>query len=58
MGWEPYVKTWLGTFFTDEEVMPEECKDHLWAIFNATVQVGLDYLRLHFTEPIATTDLQ
>ena len=58
MGWEPYVKTWLATFFKDHEVMPEECRDHLWAIFNATIDVGLKYLRHHFTEPIPTTDLQ
>ena len=58
LGWRPYVQTWLTTFFTDEDVMNTACKDHLWAMFNNTVDFGLEYVRTHFREPIKTTDLQ
>ena len=58
LGWEPYVKTWLAVFFHDPALVSEDLKDHLWATFKATVDVGLEYIRAHFAEPIATTDLQ
>jgi len=33
-------------------------KEHLWALFDDTIDVGLKYIRAHFKEPIITTDLQ
>jgi hypothetical protein len=30
----------------------------MWATFNATVDIGLEYIRDRFREPIVTTDLQ
>ena len=47
-----------GGFFHEPALVLEDLKDHLWATFKATVDVGLEYIRAHFAEPIATTDLQ
>lgn len=58
LGWRPYVKTWLKTHFDDEELFPELCQDHLWMLFDATCDVGLEYIRTHCSEPVKTTDLQ
>ena len=58
LGWRPYVQTWIKTFFTDDDVMNTVCKDYLWATFNNTVDIGLEYIRTHLVEPINTTDLQ
>ena len=38
--------------------MDEELQEHLWATFNATIDIGLEYIRDRFKEPLATTDLQ
>jgi len=59
------VKTWINTFFKDkyhtgddyELLLEEELKDHLWAMFNDTIDRGLEYIRDRFKEPIKTTDL-
>lgn len=45
LGWEPYVRTWIETFFrgdrfydaTGMPIMGQDMKDHLWAIFKDTV---------------------
>jgi len=58
LGWYPYVKTWVTTFFTDSELFPQACKDHLLMLFDATVDIALEYVRTHCVEPIKTTDLQ
>ena len=66
LGWRPYVQTWLNTHFKfmyynddpNDPVMDEEMREHLWATFNATIDIGLDYIRDRFNEPIVTTNLQ
>ena len=58
MGWRPFVKTWIKVFFAENEAMTEELKEHLWQTFEATIDVGLAYLRKEGSEPIKTTDLQ
>lgn len=58
LGWEPYVRTWLAVFFQDPDLINEDLKDHMWAMFKATVDVGLEWIRARCAEPIATTDLQ
>jgi len=58
LGWKPYVKTWIKTFFQDEDIFPEVCKEHLLMLFEATIDVALEFIRGHCTEPIKTTDLQ
>jgi dynein heavy chain len=66
LGWRPYVKTWLNTHFKhkyhdndpNQPVLDDELQDHLWATFNATIDVGLEYIRDRFKEPLVTTDLQ
>lgn len=58
LGWRPYVKTWLKTYFDNEELFGEELQEHLWVHFDATIDPGLEYIRNNCTEPIKTTDLQ
>jgi len=58
LGWRPYIKTWINTFFTDEEIMTPELKAHLLMLFEATIDIGIDFVRTHGVEPIKTTDLQ
>jgi len=57
LGWRPYVKTWVNTFFTDETIMNEELKEYLYSIFDTTIDIGLDKIREHFSEPVATVNL-
>ena len=58
LGWRPYVKTWLVTFFDDDTIMSNDLKDHLYAIFDASIDVGLDKIREHYSEPVVTVNLQ
>jgi len=51
LGWRPYVKTWLKTFFKDEDVVSENLRDHLWVLFSATIEPGLEFIRHHLTNP-------
>jgi len=58
LGWRPFVQTWIQKRFTDYELMSDHLKEHLYATFDATIDIGLEYIRNHFKEPIKTTDLQ
>jgi len=58
LGWRPYVRTWVATFFKDEELFSEVCKEHILMLFEATVDIAIEYVRSHCTESIKTTDLQ
>jgi len=60
------VKTWLNTHFRgkyhnddpNDPVIDEDLNDLIWATFNATIDIGLDYIRERFKEPLVTTNLQ
>ena len=59
LGWRPYVKTWLKTYFTDEDEVSEALREHIWVQFNATIDPGLEFIyseKCH--EGIRTTELQ
>jgi dynein heavy chain len=58
LGWRPFVRTWIDTFFDDEFVMPPKLKDHLWVTFDATIDIALEFIRNNCKEAIPTTDLQ
>jgi dynein heavy chain len=58
LGWRPYVRTWIDTYFTDAEMMPEKCKEFLWTTFDLTIDIGLQFIRENCKEGIKTTDLQ
>jgi dynein heavy chain len=58
LGWKPYVKTWIATFFTDDYVMSAKMKDFLWSTFDATIDIALEFIRQNCKEAIRTTDLQ
>jgi len=45
LGWKPYVQTWMATFFKDYDLMPQLCRDHLWMLFEATVDIALEFVR-------------
>jgi dynein heavy chain len=58
LGWKPFVKTWIATYFKEDEEVNEAIKEHLWGLFDATIEVGLEFIRSQCVEPIKTTDLQ
>jgi dynein heavy chain len=45
LGWRPYVKTWVNTFFTDDTIMSQDLKEYLYSIFDASIDMGLDKIR-------------
>ena len=45
LGWRPYVRHWLATFFEDDEIMPPKVKEYLWSTFDATIDVALEFIR-------------
>ena len=57
LGWRPFVKTWVHTFFDSEDILSEGLKEQLYATFDATIDIGLDKIRDHFAEPVATVNL-
>ena len=58
LGWRPYVKTWVYTFFKEDDILGPELKEHLYSTFDATIDLGLDKIRDHFAEPVITVNLQ
>jgi dynein heavy chain len=63
LGWRPFVKTWIKTYFQrreaeGEEILSEALKIHLFELFEYTVDAGLSFIRENLNEPIKTTDLQ
>ncbi len=59
LGWRPYVKTWVHTFFTEETgILSEDLKDHLYGLFDISIDLGLDKMRDQFSEPVLTVNLQ
>lgn len=69
LGWRPYVKTWLETYFVErrdpdtadliEEAMSDALKEHIWNNFDYTIDPGLEFIRSEkCSEGIKTTDLQ
>lgn len=45
LGWQPYVKSWLRNL--RKLRMSEEDRDHLWVLFDHTVEQGLSFLEEH-----------
>jgi dynein heavy chain len=58
LGWRPYVRTWIDTFFTDLDLVPEKVKEFMWTTFDLTIDTGLTYIRENCKEGLKTTDLQ
>jgi hypothetical protein len=58
LGWKPFVKTWIKTYFTDDEEMSEALREHLWTNFHFTIDIGLEFIYTRCSEGIVTTDLQ
>jgi len=42
LGWRPFVKTWIHTFFIDDSILSEDLKEYLWSIFDASIDPGLE----------------
>lgn len=57
LGWRPMVKTWIATFFEDEEIISQDLKDYLYATFDATIDLGLEKIRENLTEPVTTVNI-
>lgn len=58
LGWRPYVKTWVWTFFKDEEILTDQLKEYLYETFEAVIDIGLDKIRSQFSELVGTVNLQ
>lgn len=59
LGWRPYVKTWLKTYFTDDEEVSEALRNYIWDQFDATIDIGLEFIYSEkCDEGIKTTVLQ
>ena len=57
LGWRPFVKTWLHTFF-DDEILSDNLKEFVWSNFDATIDIGLEKIRDTLSEPVKTADIQ
>lgn len=57
LGWRPFVKTWITTFFNDEEILSEGLKEYLYATFEASIDIGLEKIRDNFSEPVTTVNI-
>jgi dynein heavy chain len=58
LGWRPFVKTWIYTFFEDDTLLSNDLKEYLYALFDTSIDMGLDKIREHLHEPIATVNIQ
>lgn len=52
LGWRPFVKTWIYTFFKDDNILSDDLKGFLYSLFDGTVDIGLDKIREHYSEPV------
>lgn len=44
LGWRPYVQTWIQTFFKDYDLFPQNCRDHIMMLFDATIDIAIDFI--------------
>lgn len=51
------MKTWITTFFNDEEILSEGLKEYLYATFEASIDIGLEKIRDNFSEPVTTVNI-
>jgi hypothetical protein len=56
--WEPFLNTWLETYFEGRDEMNEALIEHLRNQLFATIKIGLAWIREFGDEPVKTTDLQ
>jgi dynein heavy chain len=57
LGWRPFVKTWLATFFS-EEILSPMLKEYVFSCFDTTIDIGLSKIREFLNEPVKTVDIQ
>jgi dynein heavy chain len=57
LGWRPFVRTWLYTFF-DDEILSDNLREFIYSNFDATIDVGLEKIRDTLSEPVKTVDIQ
>jgi dynein heavy chain, axonemal len=57
LGWRPFVKTWLWTFFSDE-ILSDNLREFIYSNFDATIDIGLEKIRDSLFEPVKTADIQ
>jgi dynein heavy chain len=56
LGWRPFVRTWLYTFF-DDETLSDNLREFIYSNFDATIDIGLEKIRETLNEPVKTVDL-
>jgi len=57
LGWRPFVRTWVNTFFADDQILNADLRDYLYAIFDTSIDIGLEKIREHLNEPVKTADI-
>jgi dynein heavy chain len=57
LGWRPFVRTWLYTFFSDE-ILSDNLREFIYSNFDATIDIGLEKIRDSLSEPVKTVDIQ
>lgn len=57
LGWRPFVKTWVNTFFEDDTILNGDLREYLYAIFDTSIDIGLDKIREHLNEPVVTVNI-
>ena len=58
MGWKPYVQSWIKHQYSNCMILSKELQEHLWDLFEHTVDIGLERIRTGLKEPIKTNNLQ
>lgn len=59
LGWKPYVKSWIPRIYPDETILNVEHKDLLLALFDSSVELGLEKIKASkLVEYVKTVDIQ
>eukprot|EP00966_Prymnesium_polylepis_P133888 3094822-Prymnesium_polylepis.1 len=63
LGWQPYVTSWISRELwpakgKDGKVFTKELAEHVYSLFDATIRLGLKYIRSGKLEMVPTVDNQ
>ena len=57
LGWRPFVNTWIPKQFPDEDVLSPKLKEHLYDLFENSVDGVIEKMRNHLYEPVHTVNI-
>ena len=58
LGWLPYFDSWMEENFPDEDVLNADEKENIREYLKAIIDIGIERIRLNYTEPVKTDNLQ